>query len=93
MILTDLIRAISEIDPGDMPAILAACASRLAESKPAPSPADDELLDAAAAARALGVSKSTLYHGEFPFTVKVGGSRRYSRNGIKKYIEGRQRKA
>jgi predicted DNA-binding transcriptional regulator AlpA len=62
-------------------------------AKSTPATAEDELLDAREAARIIGVSASKLYHTDFPFVVKVGGSRRYSRNGIQKYIERRQGKA
>jgi predicted DNA-binding transcriptional regulator AlpA len=93
MSIADLIRAISEIDADKLPALMLAIAARMAEAKSTPAAeGGDELLDAREAARCLGVSASTLYHTDFPFMVKVGGSRRYSRNGIQKYIERRQRK-
>jgi predicted DNA-binding transcriptional regulator AlpA len=62
-------------------------------AKSTPATAEDELLDAREAPRCLGVSPSKLYHTDFPFTIKVGGSRRYSKLGIQKYIRQRQGKA
>jgi hypothetical protein len=63
--LTEIIAAIQSLDPGDAPAILAAVAARLAQSKPPAVPAADsnsspKLVDAATLAEALQLPKSWL---------------------------------
>jgi predicted DNA-binding transcriptional regulator AlpA len=96
ILLPDIVSAIGTLDHDQLPALLAAIAARMAEAKVGASPllpADDELLTVAQAKQLLGISASKLYHGDFPFTVKVGHSRRFSRNGIQKYIEKRAGKA
>jgi predicted DNA-binding transcriptional regulator AlpA len=81
----ELIAAIAEIDPADAPALLAAIAALLA--KPHSNGAsDDELVDVSEAARITGLSESALYHGKFPFTVRLGRRRMFSRAGIQRYI-------
>ena len=65
----------------------------MASAKSTPA-TDDDLLTVKEAATMLGVSRSKLYHTkDFPFVVMVGSSRRYSHNGIQKYIHQSQRKA
>ena len=91
--LPDILSAIAVLDRDQLPALMLAIAARMASAKSTPVAADDELLSVQEAATMLGVSRSKLYHGDFPFVVKVGGARRYSRNGIQKYIERRQGKA
>ena len=94
MSLEDLIAAIADLDPADMPAVLAAVAARLAETRQVPmleAPTDDGLLDAAAAARLLGVSPSWLYHRpKLPFRVKVGGKLKFRRDSIDRWLRSRQ---
>ena len=53
----------------------------------------DRLLDVAAAAERLGVSKDWLYHHahQLPFTVRQGRMLRFSSHGIDRYIRARQR--
>ena len=54
-------------------------------------PTDDGLLDAAAAARLLGVSPSWLYHRpKLPFRVKVGGKLKFRRDSIDRWLRSRQ---
>lgn len=58
----------------------------------APAPAQkqaDELLPTAEAARRLAISKTTLYHKNFPFTIRDPRTRRlrFSAAGIQRYIE------
>lgn len=90
MTAADLIAAIAAADPSDMPAILAACASRLAASKaPAASPEADELLDVDQCRKLLGKSKSWLYHNHktLPFAIKgLGKAPRFSRRKLEEYI-------
>jgi Helix-turn-helix domain len=89
--ITEIIGAIAELDPADCPAILAAVAARLAQTRE--SPPDHELIDVDEAARMLGVSRSWLYHRTLHFVVKVGGRRMFSRDGIRKFIEKNRGKA
>lgn len=94
MNLAELLAAISKLEPCDAPAVLAAVAARLAatrELRPAEVPADDDLLDACAAAKLLGVSESWLYHrSKLPFRVKVGGKLKFRRSGIDRWLKQRQ---
>jgi predicted DNA-binding transcriptional regulator AlpA len=52
----------------------------------------DRLLDVEEAARVLTLSPDTLYRraSELPFTVRLGGSVRFSSDGIQKFICSRQ---
>jgi hypothetical protein len=86
----EIVRAIEGLDATDMPAILAAVASRLAAVRAAPKSKaeDDALLSAKEAADLLGVSTSFLYSGagsEIP-VVKVGRRRMYRRAVIERFI-------
>ncbi len=52
----------------------------------------DRLLEVDEAARLLSLSPDTLYRraGQLPFTVRIGGSVRFSALGIQKFIRARQ---
>jgi predicted DNA-binding transcriptional regulator AlpA len=84
MNVADLITVIASVDPSDMPAILAACASRLAQAKSSSGvAAEDKLLDVDEAAALLGVSRSWLHHRpQLPFRRKIGGKLKFSKAGI-----------
>ncbi|MBV8771496.1 MAG: helix-turn-helix domain-containing protein [Deltaproteobacteria bacterium] len=76
---SEIIAAIADLDTSDMAAILAAVASRLAHSRPAPEPsapaaADDESLTIEEAATLLRKSTKWIYrHRErLPFIRKIG---------------------
>jgi hypothetical protein len=95
--IADLIRAINEIDPGDVPAILAACASRLAEARntpresAAPEPDDTNLSIEEAAARLRRSTKWIYRHrGHLPFIRKIG-PRSYicSKNALERWLSRR----
>jgi hypothetical protein len=92
--VADVIAAIAELGTDDMPAVLAAVAARLAETREVSlveASADDGLLDAEAAARLLDVSPSWLYHRpKLPFRVKVGGKLKFRRSGIERWLKQRQ---
>jgi excisionase family DNA binding protein len=82
--LIDLIAAIQQVEPSDMPAILAAVASRLAESRAAPAPPANgkpALVDATELARELSVPESQLMtlarQGRVP-SVMIGKYRRFN---------------
>jgi hypothetical protein len=49
----------------------------------------DRLLRAAEAAAKLGLPKDALYRNEYPFMVRVGSRRRFSEQGIEKFIRNR----
>jgi hypothetical protein len=89
--LPELIREIKALDHASISAVLAACAARLAVANEDRN-ADDELLDVAAAASRLKVSKSHAYHHakQWPFTVRVGGKLLFSSRGIDRYLRSRQ---
>jgi predicted DNA-binding transcriptional regulator AlpA len=86
MDLPDLIEAIGALDRADLAALLAAIAARMAQPVAKPGDGPDNLVDIEEASRLLGVSRSWLYHRKVPFTVKIGGRRMYSRDGIQRYI-------
>jgi predicted DNA-binding transcriptional regulator AlpA len=94
MTAADLIAAIAHLDRDGMAAVLAAVAARLTEMReirPVEAHADDDLLDAGAAAKLLGVSESWLYHrSRLPFRVKVGGKLKFRRSGIERWLKQRQ---
>jgi predicted DNA-binding transcriptional regulator AlpA len=55
---------------------------------------DDELLDAHEASAMLGISESYLYHAKkLPYAVKVGTRKKFSKQGIQKYITRQRGKA
>lgn len=62
--------------------------TRLLAPAPAAVRQHDQLLSADAAAARLGISKTTLYHRNFPFTVRDSTTRRlrFSANGIEAWI-------
>jgi predicted DNA-binding transcriptional regulator AlpA len=92
--LGDLLAAITTLDSADAPAVMVALAARLAETRKVRPPealADDDLLDAEAAATFLGVSVSWLYHRpKLPFRVKIGGKLKFRRSGIERWLKQRQ---
>lgn len=73
---------------GALSAADAIARARLNSPAPAPLRQADELLSTAEAARRLGISKTTLYHRDFPFTVRDPLTRRlrFSANGIEAWI-------
>jgi hypothetical protein len=73
---------------GELEEIRCTAMSRLAAPASALAPAD-ELLDASAAARRLGISKDYLYrnHRALSFTRRVGRRLLFSASGIEKYIK------
>jgi hypothetical protein len=89
----EIIALLAALAPAERRAVVVAAVLMEGEGKAMPAAPDDELLDANQAAAMLGVSRSKLYHTRFDFVVKVGGSRRYSRNGMQKYIERKQGRA
>jgi len=68
-------------------AVLVALAAVPIEDAPA---GNDRLIDLDEASRILGISPATLRKKRLPFRVKVGGSARFSRAGIERYIRARQ---
>lgn len=97
MILPDL----KDVERDQIPALIAlisAYQSQLAAvlltspSGSNPSPADDHLIDIAAAAEKLSVSQDWLYRraDKLSFTVRMGNRLRFSSNGIDKYIQQRR---
>ena len=52
-------------------------------------PEGDRLLDAGQAAQKLGISKDALYRHNYPFSLRIGGKRRFSQLGIERYIKQR----
>jgi hypothetical protein len=83
----NILALIAQIDPADIPAVLAACAARMAAVMQHSKGADDDgLVDAKEAARLLAVSPSFLYHRRLDFAVQVGRRRMYSRKGIQRFI-------
>jgi hypothetical protein len=76
---------------GDLEVIRAMAWQRTAA--PSPIQAPDQLLDAAAAAERLGVSKDYVYdHAEqFPFMQRMGRKMLFSARGIDRYIVGNGR--
>lgn len=80
MTAADLIAAIASADPADLPAILTACASRLAEARsatpelPTQEPADDTSLTIEEAAALLRRSTKWVYRhrARLPFVKKIG---------------------
>jgi excisionase family DNA binding protein len=94
LILPDIIAEIDQLASDELPRLMLYVAARMAAVKSTPATAEDELLSVKEAAIMLGVSRSKLYHDStLPFMVKVGSSRRFSRNGIQKFIEKQQGKA
>jgi excisionase family DNA binding protein len=96
MSLPDLIAAIASADPSDMPAILAACASRLAQAKSAPgAPQADELLNAEQTAKLLGYRASYVYEmlkrGDLP-CVRDKKFVRVRKSALDAYIAGHERR-
>ena len=88
MSIKDLIAAIAELDREDLPALMLAIAARMAEGKPTPAQAADELVDVNEAARILGVSPSWLHHRpNLPFRRKIGGKVKFSRSGIARWSQ------
>jgi excisionase family DNA binding protein len=97
--LPDLLIAISDLDPADMPAVLLALASRLAaqpkaSSEPEPTPvtitaSDDRLLTVKEAAARLRKDPKWIYRGknELPFMRRVGGSLLISERALERWIE------
>lgn len=70
-------------------ALLSAAATRTGQAAEEP----DSLIDVAAAAERLGVSKDWLYHHahQLPFRVQQGRLLRFSTAGIARYIRSRMR--
>jgi predicted DNA-binding transcriptional regulator AlpA len=54
---------------------------------------DDGVVNSEKAARYLGVSRSWLYKNSYrlPFAVKVGGSRRFCKRGMRRWLENQRR--
>jgi predicted DNA-binding transcriptional regulator AlpA len=62
------------------------------ETSPALEPTADRLLGATEAAAMLSLAPTTLYKnaGEYPFTVRLGRSLRFSLRGLEQYIARRR---
>jgi hypothetical protein len=93
--LPEILAAIAEGEPADMPALLAAIAARLAETRATPAPVDesprDELLTVAEAAAILRHDPKWIHrHRDLPFVRKVGNSLRISKRALDKWL-ARQR--
>ena len=73
---------------GELAKVNALALSRLSTPAQVPARKADELLSTEEAARRLGISKTTLYHRDFPFTVRDPLTRRlrFSANGIEEWI-------
>jgi predicted DNA-binding transcriptional regulator AlpA len=93
--LDDLARYGRELPATELPSFIGRLAeadaiarARLNSPAPAPVRKADELLSTAEAARRLGISKTTLYHRNFPFTIRDPLTRRlrFSANGIEAWI-------
>jgi predicted DNA-binding transcriptional regulator AlpA len=92
----DLIAALAGLEAGELQSVIASAAGILAsrtnghrEESP------DELLDVAETAKLLGKSKSWVYHEgkHLPFKINgLGGTPRFSRRGLEKYISDRARR-
>jgi len=74
-------------------ALFGALVATAAQASTGPTTEPDRLLDVAAAAERLGVSRDWLYHHarQLPFTVRQGRLLRFSSHGIERYIRTRQR--
>jgi predicted DNA-binding transcriptional regulator AlpA len=91
----ELIAEIDHLDSRDIPAILAACAAKLAATRdgdqtdqPTASAEDDVLLTIEDVSQRLGKSKSWVYHQwrRLPFAVQGVGTPRFSKRALDKYI-------
>ena len=54
-----------------------------------PAAEGDRLLTAGEAAAKLGLPKDALYRNDYPFLVRIGSRRRFSKKGIEKFIRNR----
>jgi hypothetical protein len=92
--LQNVLLAARELPAGDLPRLIGEleeirCTAMARLSAPAPTQSQaDELLNAAEAARRLGVSQDYLYrhHRTFAFARRVGRRLLFSASGIEKYI-------
>ncbi len=101
-ILAALERILPTVSPEDRPGFmirLAGCLSTLAaaqmkERTVDPASLGDILLNVRQAAKKLSQSTDWLYHNaaKLPFSVRNGGSLRFSSRGIDEYIRSRRRK-
>ena len=95
-----MLREVESLDHAGLAAVLSAAASRLAAMcenaavVDEPTPADDDvLLTIKEIAPRVGKSVGWLYHNwrTLPFAVQgIGGTPRFSKNGLDKYIAKRQ---
>lgn len=100
MTTADLIAAIADLDPADVPAVLAAVAARLAQPSPAPLPLNPEcdvsqLLTVPQAAALLGYRPSYLYEmlrrGDLP-AVRDRKFVRIRQSAINDYISAHEQR-
>jgi hypothetical protein len=90
----DILQTVRDAPRESLPALIGVLARAQAEANarlqaPAPQLRQiDELISTSEAARRLGISKTLLYHKDFPFTVRDPQTRRlrFSARGIEKYI-------
>jgi hypothetical protein len=84
----ELISSLEQVhDIATLSAIGMAVSARIASlAQHSNSAGDDELCDVSEAARITGLSESALYHGKWPFIVRLGRRRMFSRSGIQKFI-------
>ena len=59
------------------------------DGPPEPEVGEDRLLRVPEVARRLGVSTDTVYRNKWPFEVSQGGRRRFSANGLARYLRQR----
>jgi predicted DNA-binding transcriptional regulator AlpA len=97
--LQDLQRPLSLLPAESIPealgvveAIRAALWLRVNAPCSTPENREDRLLTAAEAARVLSVSEDTVYGKEWPFTVRIGHSVRFSAEGIQEFLRSRRRR-
>jgi hypothetical protein len=81
----EFLAAIDELEPRQLAAVLARCASRLAAASPAN---DDHLIDVKEAAQIMGVSEGYIRarKHKLPFIVRVGNRLMCSYIRIQEYI-------
>jgi excisionase family DNA binding protein len=90
---TEILERARAVPVAELPSLIgklaeasAVAIARLQSPAPAAKPID-ELLSVSEAARRLGVSKTYLYHHEFPFARRVGRKLLFSAHGIQRFIE------